>query len=203
MLDPTHEGRSSPTIRGKSVRELLLCQMVPQPPANVNFALVQDTTNPLYKTARQRLTAHQENPACAGCHALTDPIGLSLENYDAIGDFRSHENGALVDVSGKFEGKPYVGLSGLSERLRESPTVSSCVVQRAFEYGVGRASVGGDSPWLEYAIEQFSGDGYRFSALMRRIATSPALAAVGTGEIASGTGSRISAIDHSLNRRAR
>ena len=145
MLDPTHEGRSSPTIRGKSVRELLLCQPVPQPPPNVNFAIVQDVSNPLYKTARQRLTAHQENPACAGCHALTDPIGLSLENYDAIGNFRSHENDAVIDATGTFDGKPYTGLLGLSQRLRESPDVPSCVVQRAFEYGVGRTASGGDA----------------------------------------------------------
>ena len=81
MLDPTHEGRSSPTIRGKSVRELLLCQKVPPPPGNVDFKLVQDTHNPLYKTARERLTAHRDNPSCAGCHSITDPVGLAMENY--------------------------------------------------------------------------------------------------------------------------
>ena len=181
MLDPTHEGRSSPTIRGKSVRELLLCQPVPQPPPNVNFAIVQDVTNPLYKTARQRLIAHKENPACAGCHALTDPIGLSLENYDAVGNFRSHENDALIDASGTFDGKPYTGLIGLSQRLRESPDVPSCVVQRAFEYGVGRTASGDDTAWLEYAIRQFAADRYKFPALMRQVATSAALRAAGPG----------------------
>jgi Protein of unknown function (DUF1592)/Protein of unknown function (DUF1588)/Protein of unknown function (DUF1595)/Protein of unknown function (DUF1585)/Protein of unknown function (DUF1587) len=176
MLDPTHEGRSSPTIRGKYVRELLLCQPVPQPPPNVDFAIVQDVSNPLYRTARQRLTVHQENPACAGCHALTDPIGLSLENYDAVGNFRTHENDALIDASGTFEGKQYTGLTGLSQRLRESPDVPACLVQRAFEYGVGRTATGGDAAWLEFAIGQFAADRYRLPALMRRIATSPALA---------------------------
>jgi hypothetical protein len=106
MLDPTHEGRSSPTIRGKTVRELMLCQPVPQPPPNVNFSIVQDVSNPLFRTARQRLTAHQENPACAGCHALTDPIGLSMENYDAVGDFRTRENTAAIDATGTYDGKP-------------------------------------------------------------------------------------------------
>ena len=94
MLDPTHEGRSSPTIRGKTVRELFLCQKVPPPPPNVNFDLVQDTHNAVHKTARDRLTAHRENPTCAGCHALMDPIGLGMENYDGIGEYRTHENGA-------------------------------------------------------------------------------------------------------------
>ncbi len=197
MLDPTHEGRSSPTIRGKTVRELLLCQPVPQPPPNVNFALVQDVTNPLYKTARQRLTVHQENPACAGCHALTDPIGLSLENYDAVGNFRTHENDAQIDATGTFEGKPYTGLTGLSQRLRESPEVPACLVQRAFEYGVGRPAGGGDADWLDYAVGQFATDRFRFSALMRRIATSPALAA------AAPPGPVTTALSYDYNRRIR
>lgn len=197
MLDPTHEGRSSPTIRGKTVRELLLCQPVPQPPPNVNFALVQDVGNPLYRTARQRLTVHQENPACAGCHALTDPIGLSLENYDAVGSFRTHENDALIDATGTFEGKPYTGLTGLSQRLRESPDVPACLVQRAFEYGVGRSAGGGDAAWLDYAVGQFASDRFRFAALMRRLATSPALAA------AAPPGPVTTALNFDQNRRER
>ncbi|MEJ6010405.1 DUF1592 domain-containing protein [Novosphingobium aquae] len=178
MLDPTHEGRSSPTIRGKSVRELLLCQMVPQPPANVNFQLVQDVSNPLYRTARQRLTVHQESPACAGCHKLTDPIGLSLENYDAVGNYRTHENSALIDASGTFEGKPYVGLLGLAGRLRESEAVPSCLVRRAFEYGVGREAAEADTAVLEQSAARFAAGGYRFPALMKSLAMSDAIRAV-------------------------
>ena len=112
MLDPTHEGRSSPTIRGKSVREFFLCQKVPLPPPNVDFSAVQNTGDLVHKTARERLSIHQENPACAGCHKITDPIGLSMENYDAIGAFRTHENGAPIDASGVFEGKRICGSHG-------------------------------------------------------------------------------------------
>ncbi|MCB2076268.1 MAG: DUF1592 domain-containing protein [Novosphingobium sp.] len=174
MLDPTHEGRSSPTIRGKTVRELLLCQPVPQPPPNVDFAAVQDTGNPMHRTARQRLTIHQENPACAGCHALTDPIGLSIENYDAIGEYRTHENGALIDVSGSYNGQTYSGLLQFSRLLSESDEASSCLVQRTYEYGVGRAASGDDADWLEATSKGFAGDKYRFPRLMRRIAMSDA-----------------------------
>lgn len=174
MLDPTHEGRSSATIRGKSVREFLLCQAIPQPPPNVDFAVVQDVHNPQHRTARQRLTIHQENPACAGCHALTDPIGLSMENYDATGDFRTHENGALIDATGTFEGKPYTGLMQLSHLLHDSPAVPACLLQRAYEYGVGRAATGEDRDWLDYTGQAFMRDKYRFPSLLRRIATSSA-----------------------------
>ena len=180
MLDPTHEGRSSPTIRGKTVRELLLCQTVPLPPANVNFSVVQDVNNPNLKTARQRLTIHQENPVCAGCHALTDPIGLSMENYDSIGNFRSHENGAEIDATGKFEGKPYKGLIGFTQVLRDSPAVPACVVKRAYEYGVGRATAEQDEKWLDFATERFAQDKYQFPTLLRRIATSRAFRVVAT-----------------------
>jgi hypothetical protein len=182
MLDPTHEGRSSPTIRGKSVREFLLCQQVPQPPPNVDFAAVQDVHNPLHRTARQRLAIHAENPACAGCHALTDPVGLSMENYDAFGEFRTHENDALIDASGTFDGKSYKGLMEFSRLLRDSPDVPMCLVQRSFEYAAGRPVADSEAEWLETTNQAFAKDGYRFSALLRRIATSRTFAKVAAPE---------------------
>lgn len=178
MLDPTHEGRSSPTIRGKTVRELFLCEPVPAPPPNVNFAAVQDTGDQNHRTARDRLTVHQENPACIGCHAITDPIGLSMENYDASGAFRTHENGALIDASGTFEGKPYKDVLGLQKLLAESESAPACVVQRAFEYGVGRSPNASEQKWLEYSIGRFAADKYQLPAMLRRIATSAAFRSV-------------------------
>ena len=73
----SHPGTTSPTLRGKAVRENLLCQRVPPPPGDVDFSIVQDTTDPAFRTVRQRLTAHRTNPTCAGCHRVTDPIGLT------------------------------------------------------------------------------------------------------------------------------
>lgn len=178
MLDPTHEGRSSPTIRGKAVRELFLCQQIPQPPANVDFSAVQNTADLMHKTARERLTIHVEDATCAGCHKLTDPIGLSMEHYDAVGAFRARENGAAIDASGAFEGKPYTDVIGLQTLLRDNPTVPACLVQRTFEYGVGRPATPSEQAWLEYAAERFAGDKYQVPALMRRIATSPAFRSV-------------------------
>ena len=176
MLDPTHEGRSSPTIRGKSVREFLLCQPVPKPPPNVNFSLVQDVHNPEHRTARQRLTIHRENPACAGCHALTDPIGLSMEKYDAVGGYRTLENGAPIDATGTFDGKSYDGLIELSRLLHDSPDVPACLVQRSFEYGAGRPADDADGAFIEQANQAFAKDGYRLRALLRGMVTSPAFA---------------------------
>jgi hypothetical protein len=185
MLDPSHEGRSSPTIRGKMVRELLLCQKVPPPPPNVNFNIVQDTHNPLYKTARQRLTTHRDNPTCAGCHSITDPIGLGMENYDAIGDYRTLENGAAIDASGSLEGKSYTDLISLEKILHDSPSVTGCVGQRVYEYGVGRAVAAGEREWLRYIGERFADTGYVFPDLLRTVATSKAFRAVSANVAAS------------------
>ena len=178
MLDPTHEGRSSPTIRGKSVREQFMCEPVPVPPANVNFSIVQNTNDPLHRTARERLKLHSEDPSCASCHKITDPIGLSMENYDAIGVFRTQENGAPIDASGEVDGRPYKNLMELTSILHENASVSSCVVQRAYEYGVGRPLVDSENPWLDYAVTRFASDGYGYHALMRMIATSPVFQSV-------------------------
>jgi hypothetical protein len=185
MLDPTHEGRSSPTNRGKFIREALMCQPVPAPPANVNFSIVQDTSSTVNRTARQRLTAHRENPVCAGCHAITDPIGLSMENYDAIGAYRLRENGALIDASGTFEGKPYKDTLDLSQILHDSPAIPACLVQRAYEYGVGRKPSASEEAWLDYANLAFARDDYRFAALIKRIATSKSFRAVSRGVVAA------------------
>jgi hypothetical protein len=172
MLDPTHEGRSSPTIRGLNVREVFMCQPVPLPPAAVDFSVVNDTADAVHKTARDRLRVHSENPVCAGCHKITDPVGLALENYDAIGQFRTHENGALIDTSVEFEGAKYTNALELAHGLRETQAISSCLVQRAYEYGVGRPTTETESRWLEAAGERFAADGYIVPTLLRRIAVS-------------------------------
>jgi len=184
MLDASHEGRSSPTIRGKTVRENLLCQPVPPPPANVNFDLVQNVNDPVLKTARARLTAHQDNPVCAGCHRMMDPVGLSLENFTPVGGYRTQENGVTIDASGTFEGKSYKNVTEFTHLLHDSPTVTSCVVQRAYEYGVGRKVATSEEGWLETANQGFAKDGYRFPALMRLIATSPEFERVSAARLA-------------------
>ena len=81
----SHPGRSSPTLRGKFVREVLLCQDVPPPPGNIDFSMFADDAAQNRSTARERLEAHVASPACAGCHDLMDPLGLALEKMDGIG----------------------------------------------------------------------------------------------------------------------
>ena len=168
----SHEGSSSPTLRGKALRELLLCEPVPAPPGNVNLTGAQDTHNPHYKTMRERLTVHRTEPTCAGCHKLIDPIGLALENFDSDGEYRLSENGAALDTSGELDGIRFTDAAGLGRAMHDNPATSACVVRRLYSYATGRAPARRDMPWIRYLESSFVADGYRVPELMRRIATS-------------------------------
>ncbi len=171
-LGEAQVGRSSPTIRGRAIREVLLCQPVPNPPGNVDFLDFEKVNNQARPTAKIRLVEHSTNPVCAGCHKLTDPIGLTLEKFDGIGAPRATENGAPIDTSGDFEGVNYSTATGLGKALAASQSATECVVGRALEYATGRTNSGNDA--LIAALEKgFKADKYRFPALLLRIASMP------------------------------
>ncbi|MDB5425541.1 MAG: hypothetical protein JWQ29_2957 [Phenylobacterium sp.] len=167
----SHPGRSSPTLRGKAIRETLLCQEVPAPPANVDFALVQDTANPQFRTARARLARHNTEPMCAGCHRLTDPLGLPLENFDSSGEYRATENQAAIDASGEHNGVKFTGAAGLGEVLKADEQATSCLVHRLYAYGVGRPLSPADDRAIAPLEQGFKADG-AYRKLIRTIATS-------------------------------
>ena len=181
----SHPGRTSATLRGKALREILLCQKVPDPPANVNFTVVQDTENPVYKTARERMNAHRTEAVCAGCHKITDPIGLALENFDSAGGYRATENGASIDTSGEFDGKKFANAAGLGKVIRDYPATPSCLVDKMYSYAVGRTLTKGEDAWMEYLKKTFADNGYRIPELLRRIATSDAFYRVSALETAA------------------
>jgi hypothetical protein len=103
-----------------------------------------------------------------------DPTGLAVENFDAIGEYRAQENGAQIDASGTFDGKPYKDVIALEQILHDSPAIPDCLVQRLYEYGVGRPIAAGERDWIRYLDHTFAADGYKFPPLMRRIAMSNA-----------------------------
>ncbi len=164
-------GRTSPTGRGKALREMILCQIVPPPPGNVAFNFVEDTTNPNLKTTRDRITAHRSEAMCAGCHKLTDPQGLALENFDSAGQLRQRENGVVIDASGEFNGVKFDGPYGLAQAVRNDPAVTSCVAQRAFEYETGYTPPKNDPQWKQIQ-DSFAASKYDVVALLRQIALS-------------------------------
>jgi len=178
-------GRSSATIRGKALRTVLLCQKVPDPPGNVNFNLVQDTKNPNFKTARQRLDAHRTAPTCAGCHKLIDPIGLGLEQFDSLGEYRPAENGAEIDASGDLDGVKFTDAASLGKVLHDNPATPSCLVSRLYTYAAGRQAEKGEVEWMKFLNADFAANGYRLPDLMRTIVTSDAFYRISSSETAS------------------
>lgn len=181
----SHPGRTSPTRRGKSLRELLLCQIVPDPPANVDFSIIEDP-NAKFTTARERITAHNSDPTCSGCHKITDPMGLALENFDGAGAFRTTENGALIDTSGGLDGVKFNDANGLAQAMHDNPGTTSCLVRRVFSYGLGREPGDRDEELVSYFERGFAEDGYRVKALMRSLANSRAFAqASSAGQMAA------------------
>lgn len=168
-----HPGRSSPTLRGKALRERLLCQEVPPPPPNVDFGKLNNP-DAHYKTQRERVKAHLEDPVCAGCHRITDPTGLALESFDGAGRYRVSENGAEIDTSGELDGVHFDDVTGLGKALRDNPSLPSCLVNRLYSYGTGGAAKAVDRPLLKYFSASFADADYRLPELLRTIVLSDA-----------------------------
>ena len=181
-------------MRGKGLREKLLCQQVPRPPPNVDFSIVENPDSTL-RTAREKLSAHRSNPICAGCHKITDPIGLALEHFDGAGQYRETEKGAPIDASGTLDGKAFDDVPGLASVLRDNPLLPACLVKRVYSYGTGGPATPADKPVLAWLGEHFAEDGYRLPDLLRTIAasqpfsvvTDPAVATAGSAAPAVAT----------------
>jgi hypothetical protein len=165
-----HPGRSSPTLRGRAIRELLLCQKIPDPPSNVDFSLFTNP-NAVLRTARQRLEAHSVNAACAGCHKLMDPVGLALENFDGAGQLRTSEGGAPIDPSGMLDGRSYNDTQGLAKALHDTPALPACLVTRLYTYAIGRKVEPTERAEIESLQKRFADAGFRVPKLLRAIAT--------------------------------
>ena len=173
----SHPGRSSVTLRGMALRERFLCQTVPEPPPGIDFSVL---TNPdaHYPTQRQRVAVHLETPSCAGCHRITDPIGLSLEQFDGAGAYRLTENGATIDTSGVLDGFEVDGAISLGEALSQNPELPRCLVRRVYSYATGAPPESDARPTLTYFNEEFAAQGFQLRTLLRTIALSKAFARI-------------------------
>jgi hypothetical protein len=165
-----HAGISSPTKRGIKVLEIFLGEPTPEPPANVDFSKVRDSTQ---GTVRGRLLDHMNNKGCIGCHRRTDPPGLALEHFDGLGQTRTMENNSLIDVTADFEGRKFTGAQGLGSLLRDDPRVPETLVRNVFAYGAGRKVEVQDDAYLAAQTKAFARKGYRLPDLMAQIAASP------------------------------
>ena len=173
----SHPGRSSPTLRGKALREILLCQPVPKPPANVDFSLLENP-DPNVRTQRDRVAVHLKNPVCAGCHKVTDPMGLALENFDGAGQYRETEKGAKIDASGSMDGKNFADIRELAQVLHDNPAAPQCLARRVYAYGTGSPASAVARTELAALYKQFEAGGYRLRPLLRNVVMSKAFSSV-------------------------
>jgi Protein of unknown function (DUF1592)/Protein of unknown function (DUF1588)/Protein of unknown function (DUF1587)/Protein of unknown function (DUF1595)/Protein of unknown function (DUF1585) len=147
--------RTSPTLRGKWVLGNLLCQEAPPPPKDVPKLDVggKDLDN---GNVRDILTAHRVRPDCAGCHAIFDPFGLALENFDAVGRFRDkYGDGSAIDATATLNGVPFQGISGAADAVTNDPAFKTCFAHKLFTYGLGRSPAGDDAAWVAQIEKQW------------------------------------------------
>ena len=167
----------SPTLRGKFIRESLMCLTIPPPPPGVNTAVVDQPTN-VPMTRRQKLEVHMTNDGCAACHKYMDPLGFPLENFDAIGKYRTTDNGLPVDPSGSFDGVAVADANGLGVAASQSVTVAQCLVRKYYAYAVGHEERDVDGSVLNTLATAFKASGFKMRDLILAVATNDAFSVV-------------------------
>jgi len=165
-----HVQATSPTLRGKLVRERVLCQSIPAPPNNVVPVLPEPDPNA--PTMRARLERHRTDMACSGCHSLMDPIGLAFENFDALGKYRKDDDGHALDVTGDVDGDAFDGPAQLAALLARDDQATECVVRQLYRYAVAHVETSGEKPVIAALAQGFADDDYRLQALLREVVLS-------------------------------
>jgi hypothetical protein len=165
--------RTSPVIRGKWVLEKILG--APPPPPLPDVPALDDNTVSAALPVRERLMQHRANPVCASCHNLMDPVGFCLENFDAVGRWRTAEDGHPVDVSGGLpDGSQFTGVSGLEAALLKRPDVFvTNLSEKLLTYAIGRGVEYYDGPAVREVVRKSQADRFRFSTLIEAIVASP------------------------------
>ncbi len=165
--------RTSPVKRGKFVLENLLGTPPPPPPANV--PTLEEEGRQLTGTLRQRLEEHRSNPNCASCHKLMDPIGFALEHFDAVGRYRTEDDGAAIDSSGELpSGERFTGFGELRNLLLENKRDEflQCMSEKMLVYAVGRGLEYYDQCAIDTIKNALEQDDYRFSRLVLEVVRS-------------------------------
>ncbi|MDH3531599.1 MAG: DUF1592 domain-containing protein [Gammaproteobacteria bacterium] len=164
----SYPNRNSTVLRGKWVLENILA--APPPPPPVDIPPLEDTENAAGEilTLRQKMEIHPANPACAVCHNQMDPIGFGLENYGAIGQWRTMDQGQPIDSSGRLpNGIEFQGPAELQKALLADPTVfTSAFAQKLLIYALGRPLEYYDMPAVRKIVADASAEDYRFSSIV-------------------------------------
>ena len=161
----SHTSRTSPTLRGKYVLDVILGTPPPPPPPDVG-QLDEAKKGPEAKTFRELLARHATQPACAGCHAKIDPLGFGLETFDAVG--RTRKAGPDVDATGKLPGgEAFNGPKELRQvLLKRKDRFAENLTEKLLAYALGRELQAPDAAAVRAVTTDLARDGYRFSALV-------------------------------------
>ncbi|HET9196578.1 MAG TPA: DUF1592 domain-containing protein [Vicinamibacterales bacterium] len=172
LLVTSHADRTSPVVRGKWILENLLGTPPPPPPAEVPAFPESDPRAP--QTVRARMERHRASPACAGCHRVMDPLGLALENFDAVGKWRAQEAGVPIDASGQLgDGTRVDGAVALRDALMARPAVlAGTFTEKLLTYALGRGVEHYDMPAVRQILRAAERDNYRFAPLVLAIVRS-------------------------------
>ncbi|HET6280119.1 MAG TPA: DUF1592 domain-containing protein [Polyangia bacterium] len=172
LMTATSRGnRTSPVDRGRWVLASLLCSEPPPPPPD----LVVPTEDKILAaaTARDFLAEHRKNPSCAACHSLLDPIGLSLENYDAVGAWRTLDRGTPIQAAGILQdGTPISGPRDLAQVVSKDARFRACLVDYLLTYATGRTTVMTDKPYIEFITKGTAGGTAGLKDLLTSVVTS-------------------------------
>jgi hypothetical protein len=159
-------------IRGNWILENLLGSPAPPPPPDV--PALPDASTLVHASIRERLAEHRANPACASCHDLMDPVGFSLENFDAVGRWREFEAGEPVDASGGLpDGSTFEGVAGLENALLERPEIFvTTLTEKLLIFALGRGMEYTDAPAVRKIVREANAEDYRCSSLILGIVSS-------------------------------
>ena len=164
--------RTSPTIRGNWVLENVLGTPAPPPPPNV--PTLKDKTTTQSTSIRDRLAEHRANPACASCHNLMDPVGFSLDHYDALGQWREYQDGYPIDARGTMpDGTEIDGVDALEQAVLQRPEMFvAAMSEKLLTFALGRGVEHEDAPAIRQIVRDASKNDYRFHSLIKAIVTS-------------------------------
>ena len=153
------------------VREILLCQNIPAPPSEVDTSIPEPSSDAA--TLRERVQKHLEDEYCATCHQITDPIGLGLEQFDALGRFRTHEHDAVIDPSGELDGQPFAGPQELSALLRQHERLGPCLIEKLHTYATGHEVADGEEVATTWLSDQFERDRFQVLKVLKALVMNP------------------------------
>jgi hypothetical protein len=179
LMVTSHPDRTSPVVRGKWVLENLLGAPVPPMANNVPPLSEDPNRGGRILTMRERMEEHRKNPVCASCHKIMEPIGLSLENFDATGAWRARDGGTLgnpIDASGELlDGTKVDGVVTLRQALLRQPELFvGTVAEKLMIYALGRGLAYYDMPEVRKIVRDSAPQNYRFSSLVMGVVNSTA-----------------------------